>query len=59
MCTRLTRGCLAQPGRLTGRCIKYNPQKGYGFIQPSDGSDDVFVHNKCIKAQGFRCLQYG
>eukprot|EP01062_Namystynia_karyoxenos_P039046 TRINITY_DN2838_c0_g1_i1.p1 TRINITY_DN2838_c0_g1~~TRINITY_DN2838_c0_g1_i1.p1 ORF type:complete len:319 (+),score=110.13 TRINITY_DN2838_c0_g1_i1:175-1131(+) len=36
---------------------KWNLEKGYGFIQPVEGGDDVFVHHTVVHAQGFRSLQ--
>jgi len=37
----------------------FNDQKGFGFLVPSDGSKDIFVHHTAIKAQGFRSLKEG
>ena len=37
----------------------FNESKGYGFITPSDGSPDVFVHYSVIHGDGFRTLKEG
>jgi len=37
----------------------YNDQKGYGFIQPDDGSKDVFVHVSAVERAGLRSLSEG
>lgn len=37
----------------------FNSQKGYGFIQPSDGSKDVFVHISAVERAGFAELKEG
>lgn len=37
----------------------FNSQKGYGFIQPTDGSKDVFVHISAVEAAGLRGLNEG
>jgi CspA family cold shock protein len=43
----------------TGKVKWYNPQKGFGFIQPSDGGKDVFVHATALEAAGLRALNDG
>ena len=37
----------------------FNDSKGYGFITPSDGSADVFVHHSEIQMDGFKTLAEG
>ena len=37
----------------------FNPEKGYGFITPEDGSADVFVHFSAIEGAGYRNLEEG
>jgi CspA family cold shock protein len=37
----------------------FNAQKGYGFIQPDDGSKDVFVHISAVERAGMGNLQEG
>jgi len=37
----------------------FNSQKGYGFIQPSDGSKDVFVHITAVQRAGLDGLNEG
>ncbi len=43
----------------TGTVKFYNASRGYGFIQPDDGSKDVFVHATALEAAGIRGLVDG
>ncbi|MEO8716253.1 MAG: cold-shock protein [Acetobacteraceae bacterium] len=43
----------------TGTVKWYNSQKGYGFIQPEDGSKDVFVHVSAVERSGIGHLIEG
>lgn len=46
-------------GMPTGTVKFYNTNKGFGFIQPDDGSKDVFVHATALEAAGMRGLVEG
>jgi len=41
----------------TGKVKWFNPTKGYGFIQPTGGGQDVFVHISAVERAGLSTLQ--
>jgi CspA family cold shock protein len=53
------RGAVGDHVMTTGTVKWFNAQKGYGFIQPSDGSKDVFVHISAVERAGLSTLSEG
>ncbi len=48
-----------EQGMPTGTVKWFNSMKGYGFIQPEDGGQDVFVHISAVERAGMRALNEG
>jgi CspA family cold shock protein len=52
-------GSDASESTISGTVKWFNAAKGFGFISPSDGSDDVFLHLSCLRDAGFDSVPEG
>ena len=55
----MVRGSTLETEMATGTVKWFNPTKGYGFIQPSGGGRDVFVHISAVERAGLNSLNEG
>jgi len=51
--------CIRNKIMATGTVKWFNPTKGFGFIEPEDGSSDAFVHISAVERAGLNTLNEG
>jgi CspA family cold shock protein len=58
LCARMIEGIFSMD-RITGTVKFFNTAKGFGFIQPEDGSKDVFIHVSALERAGINGVYEG
>ena len=48
-----------EPSRIQGQVKWFDFTKGYGFIAPAEGSDDILLHQACVRQSGFKTVKEG
>ena len=48
-----------RPSRIQGQVKWFDFTKGYGFIAPAEGSDDILLHQACVRQSGFKTVKEG